>query len=158
LALNADAAAVLSLFSLGWRRSMARPYSVDLRERVLQAHEASEGSQRVLAERFAVSVGTVCGWLGLARCEGRRSPPAHAGGRRPLGGADPQVLTELVAEQNDATLAQYRTRLAERTGVGVSEAAVCRALTRLGLSRKKDLARLGADTPRRRGCAGGLAR
>jgi len=52
---------------------MARPYSVDLRERVLQAHEASEGSQRGLAERFAVSVGTVCGWLGLARCEGRRS-------------------------------------------------------------------------------------
>jgi transposase len=53
---------------------MARPYSVDLRERVLQAHEASEGRQRVLAERFAVSVGTVCGWLGLARCEGRRMP------------------------------------------------------------------------------------
>jgi len=43
---------------------MARPYSVDLRERVLQAHEAGEGSQRMLAERFAVSVGTVCagGW------------------------------------------------------------------------------------------------
>jgi transposase len=56
-------------------------------------------------------------------------------------------LTALVAEQNDATLAQYRTRLAERTGVGVNEAAVCRALTRLGLSRKKDLARLGADAP-----------
>jgi transposase len=82
---------------------MARPYSVDLRERVLQAHEASEGSQRVLAERFAVSVGTVCGWLGLARREGRRVPRAHGRGRRPLGGADPQVLTGLVAEQNDAT-------------------------------------------------------
>src|SRR3954462_4973842 len=66
--------AALSLFSLGWRRSMARPYSIDLRERVLQAHEGSEGSQRVLAERFAVSAGTVCGWLGLAR-----RPPQSAG-------------------------------------------------------------------------------
>jgi putative transposase len=137
---------------------MARPYAVDLRERVLQAHEAGEGSQRVLAERFAVSVGTVCGWLGLARRESRCSPRAHGGGRRPLGGADPQVLAGLVAEQNDATLAQYRARLAERTGVRVSEAAVCRALTRLGLSRKKDLARLGADAPRRRGGPGCLAR
>jgi transposase len=137
---------------------MARPYSVDLRERVLRAHEVGEGSQRVLAERFAVSVGTVCGWVGLARREGRRGPRAHGGGRRLLGGADPQVLAGLVAEQNDATLAQYRARLAERTGVGVSEAAVCRTLTRLGLSRKKDLARLGADPPRRRGSQGRLAR
>ena len=126
---------------------MARPYSVDLRERVLQAHEAGEGSQRVLAARFAVSVGTVCGWLGLARREGRRGPRAHNGGRRPLGGADPQVLVGLVGEQTDATLAQYRALLSERTGVWVSEAAICRALTRLGLSRKKDLARLRADTP-----------
>jgi transposase len=156
--LNANTVAALSLFSLGWRRSMARPYSVDLRERVLQAHEGSEGSQRVLAERFAVSAGTVCGWLGLARREGRRSPRAHAGGRRPLGGADPQVLAGLVAEQTDATLAQYRAGLAERTGVRVSEAAVCRALTRLGLSRKKDLARLGANASRRRGRAGCMAR
>jgi transposase len=137
---------------------MGRPYSVDLRERVLQAHEGGEGSQRVLAERFAVSVGTVCGWLGLARREGRRVPRAHGKGRRPLGGADPQVLIGLVAEQNDATLAQYRTRLAERTGVQVSAAAICRALTRLGLSRKKDLARLRADPPRCRGGAGGMAR
>ena len=86
---------------------MARPYSVDLRARVLQAHEGGEGSQRVLAERFAVSLGTVCGWLGLVRREGRRGPRTHNGGRRPLGGADPQVLAGLVAEQNDATLAQY---------------------------------------------------
>ena len=66
-------------------------------------------------------------------------------------------MADLVAEQNDATLVQYRTRLAECTGIWVSEAAVCWALTRLGLSRKKDLARLGADAPRRRGGAGGMA-
>jgi putative transposase len=137
---------------------MARPYSVDLRERVLRAHEAGAGSHRVLAERFAVSAGTVCGWLGLARREGRRGPRAHGGGRRLLDGADPQVLVGLVAERNDATLAQYGIGLAERTGVRVSEAAVCRALTRLGLARKKDLACLGADAPRRRSRAGRLAR
>ena len=129
---------------------MPRPYSVDLRERVLQAHEVGEGSQRVLATRFGISVGAVCGWLGAmrdargARHPGRRGPRAHGGGRSALNGADPQVLAALVAERNDATLAQYSARLAERTGVRPSSAAVCRALARLGLPRKKDPARLGA--------------
>lgn len=124
---------------------MPRPYSVDLRERVLRAREAGEGSQRVLARRFGVSVGAVCAWLGAAREEGRRCPRPHGGGRRALGGTDPQVLASLVAEQNDATLAQYAARLAERAGGRPpSLPAVCRALARLGLARKKDAARLGA--------------
>jgi transposase len=117
---------------------MARPYSVDLRERVLRAHEAGEGSQRVLAKRFGVSVGAVCGWLAAAREEGRRGPRPHGGGRGALGGADPQVLATLVAERDDLYLTEYARRLAERTGVRrPSAAAVCRALARLGLRRKK---------------------
>ena len=56
--------------------------SVDLRERVLAAHGRREGSQRVLAERFAVSLGTVNGWLRLARAGQRTARwrwPASAG-------------------------------------------------------------------------------
>jgi transposase len=120
---------------------MARAYSVDLRERVLRAHDAGEGSQRVLAVRFGVSVGVGCGWLKAARDEGRRGPRPYQGGRRALNGADPQVLADLVIDQNDATLAQYGARLAERTGVRASAAALCRALARLGLRRRKDTAR-----------------
>ena len=115
---------------------MARAYSMDLRERVLRAHAAGEGSQRVLAARFGVSVGAVCGWLGAVCDEGRLWPQPHGGGRRALNGADPQVLAALVAEQGDATLAQYGARLAARTGVQASAAALCRALARLGLRRK----------------------
>ena len=117
---------------------MPGPYSADLRERVLRAREAGQGSQRVLAARFGVSVGAVCGWLAAARDEGRRGPRSRGGGRRALGGADPRVLAALVDEQGDATLAQYGARLAERTGGQCpSPAAVCRALARLGLPRKK---------------------
>src|SRR5918997_544087 len=58
--------------------------SVDLRGRVLAAHERREGSQRLLAERFGVALGTVNAWLRQAR-EGRRAPrrrggPAGVGG------------------------------------------------------------------------------
>jgi transposase len=137
---------------------MPRPYSVDLRERVLRAHEAGEGSQRVLAARFGVSVGAVCNWLAAARSEGRRGPRPHGGGRRALGGADPRALAALVDEQSDATLAQYAARLAECAGGGrPSLAAVCRALARLGLPRKKPCTRASKDarTSQRRARAGG---
>ena len=117
---------------------MPRPYSLDLRERVLWAHEAGEGSQRMLAQRFGVSVGAVCAWLAAARGEGRRGPRPHGGGRRALGGADPQVLAALVAEQGDLYLTEYARRFAERTGAAPPSAvAICRALARVGLRRKK---------------------
>jgi transposase len=125
--------------------------SVDLRERVLVAHERREGSQRVLAERFAVSLGTVNEWLRLARA-GQRAPRQGGGGHPLLGGIDPQELAALVAERNDATLPQYASMLAARTGRRFDPTTLCRALQRLDLRRKKDHARsrTGARGCRRR--------
>ena len=114
---------------------MPRPCSTDLRERALAAYEAGEGSQALVARRYRVGERTLSGWLKAAR-EGRRSPKPRARGPAPLGGAG-AVLAELVTEQNDATLAEYAERLAERAGVRRSLAAVCRALKGLGLARKK---------------------
>jgi transposase len=116
---------------------MARPYSADLRERVLRAHERREGSQRVLAERFGVSLGAVCTWLQQARAEGRRAPRPMGGRCKPLGGTDPAVLAAIVAERRDATLAEYAAMLAARVGRRFSRPALCRALARAGLPRKK---------------------
>src|SRR3712207_1976934 len=130
--------------------------SVDLRERVLAAHERREGSQRVLAERFAVSLGTVNAWLRLAR-SGQRAPRKGGGGHAMPGGTDPVILRDLVAGRNDATLAQYAGWLAERTGRRFDPSVLSRALRRLDLPRKKDAARRRAGPARRRRRAGGLA-
>jgi transposase len=115
---------------------MPRPYSTDLRERVLTAYEAGEGSQAEIAGRYRVGERTLSGWLKAVREQGRREPKPRARGLAPLGGAG-AVLATLVAEQNDATLAEYTLRLAERTGVRRSPATLCRALKALGLVRKK---------------------
>jgi transposase len=88
---------------------------MDLRERVLAAQERGEGSQRVLAERFAVAVGTVNTWLRLPRSV-QRAPRRGGGGHALLDGTDPAILRGLLAGQNDATLAQLVERLAEQTG------------------------------------------
>jgi transposase len=131
--------------------------SVDLRERVPRAHGRGEGSQRALAARFGVGLGTVNGWLRLARA-GRRAPLPSRGGPKPLGGTDPAALAGLVAARNDATLAEYAEMLAERAaGRRFSAAALCRALARLGLVRKKDAPGHRAGPPRHRRRTRGVA-
>src|SRR3982751_270531 len=110
--------------------------SVDLRERVLVAHGRREGSQRVLAERFGVALGTVNGWLRQAR-EGRRAPRRRRGGRARPGGAGAEGPGAMVAERPDATLAEYAAMLAARVGRRFSPAVLCRALRHAGLRRKK---------------------
>ena len=115
---------------------MPRACSTDLRERVLAAWEAGEGSQAAVARRFRVGERTLSRWLLAARTEGRRGPRVPTRERAPVGGAA-AVLAELVAEQSDATLAEYAERLAARAGVRRSLASVCRALRTLGLARKK---------------------
>lgn len=115
---------------------MPRAYSADLRERVLAAHEAGEGSQARLAGRYRIGERTLSGWLKAAREEGRHGPRPRRGGRPPVGG-EAATLAELVAERNDATLAEYADLLAGRAGVRRSPSALCRALKALGLARKK---------------------
>ena len=115
---------------------MPRPYSIDLRERVLAAYEAGAGSQAEVARRYRVGERTLSSWLKAARGAGRRAPKPRARGPAPLGG-EGAAPTAPVAEQSDATLAEHALRLAERTGVRRSPATLCRALTRLGLVRKK---------------------
>jgi transposase len=133
---------------------MPRAYSTDLRERALAACEAGDGSQSAVARRYRIGERTLSGWLKVAREEGRRSPRPPRGGRAPLGG-EREALAALAAERNDATLAEYADRLAERTGVRRSASALCRALKALGLVRKKRRSgppsRIGRTWPRRGG-------
>jgi transposase len=118
--------------------AMPRPYSVDLRERVLSAHERSEGNAAALAARFRVAVNTVKNWVWAAKTEGRRiAKPLGRGPAPRLGVPECEVLRQLVAADNDATLAEYGAQLAARTGVNVSQPVLCVTLKRLGLRRKK---------------------
>jgi transposase len=116
---------------------MAKPYSADLRERVLRAGEAGV-SPTVIAERFGVGLSTVYLWRQQARADGRRCAKPHGGGRaRGIDPAGEAILRGLVAERNDRTLDEYRELLAAGGGPRVSRPTLCRTLRRLGLRRKK---------------------
>lgn len=119
---------------------MPKPYSADLRERVLVTCERAVLSRAEIARRFQLSEATVYNWLRQLREEDRRTAKPHAGGPQPkidpTGGHD--VLRDLVAEDNAATLAEYVEHFFERTGRRVSRAVMCQTLKALGLRRKKD--------------------
>ncbi|MFD0461693.1 hypothetical protein ACFQY9_07120 [Microvirga aerilata] len=59
-----------------------------------------------------------------------------------------EVLRQLVLEDNDALLREYRERLAERTGVTVCLAVICEALKRLKLRPKRPFGRPSRSGPR----------
>jgi transposase len=114
------------------------PYSHDLRQRVLDAVERGEGSIRQIARRFVVSLSFVVRLLQIHRRTGSIAPKPHRGGHPPaLGPEELERLRELVRQQPDATLEELRQRL----GVPCSTAAICRALDKLGLPRKKKVPR-----------------
>ena len=117
---------------------MGRPCSVDLRERVVEAYEAGEGGYEALGQRFRVAPSALHRWVGQSRREGHCHPKVYRHGfLSVLAEDDGAVLRRLVEEQNDATLAEYAERFYAHTGCEVSPSSVCRALQRLGLTRKK---------------------
>lgn len=109
-------------------------FSTDLRQRVVVAYDAQEGSQQQIADRFKVSYSWVRKILRQRRDTGSIEPLPHGGGHTPLlDDAACRRLREAVKADNDATLAE----LVEASGVACSVTTVFRALGRLELPRKK---------------------
>jgi transposase len=115
-----------------------KAYSLDLRRRVLSAALRGDRTIPEVAELFGVSTAFVNKMLRLHRAGLDLAPRPHGGGHTPrLGTRHHKLLRAAVALNNDATLGELREHLARRARVEVSDATVSRALSRLGLPRKK---------------------
>lgn len=111
-----------------------RPYSIDLRERIVAAVERGEHSLRQIAHLFSVSLSCVVRLLQRQRRTGSVQPRPHTATRpRKLDPAAETRLRELIAQQPDATLAELRDRL----GIPCCLMTIARALERLQITRKK---------------------
>jgi transposase len=111
-----------------------KAYSNDLRQRVVAAYDAREGTQEQVAARFAVSTSWVRKLLRRRRSTGSIDPKPHGGGHAPA--FDPAAeakLRQAVRDDSDATLEE----LGRLAGAVCSPSAVYRALGRLGITRKK---------------------
>jgi transposase len=131
---------------------MARPYSLDLRERVAARVAAGE-SCRTVAALFGVSVSSVVRWSQRQRATGSAAAKPM-GGKRPLVLAgERDWLLARIAEKPDLTLRALAAELAGR-GIVVSLAAVWTFFAREKISFKKKPACRRAGS-RRRGAPAG---
>ena len=119
---------------------MARPYSLDLRERVVASVEGGR-SRRKTARQFAVSIASVVRWTQRNRQTG--SPAAKPmGGRRPRKLADERDwLLARLAEKPDLTLHELLAELAAKREIIVACDTLWRFLRREGISFKKNRTR-----------------
>jgi putative transposase len=114
---------------------MARPYSSDLRERIVRAVEAGASCNAVAAQ-FDVSISFVVKLLQRWRVRGTIAPDQYGGWRKPALAPHAVLIREIVTAENDITLEELRLRLAA-DGIATSCPTLCRFLKALKLTRKK---------------------
>ncbi|TVQ37669.1 MAG: transposase, partial [Geminicoccaceae bacterium] len=114
---------------------MPKPYSIDLRERVLQG--ILDGLKYAqVAERFAVSVSFVSKLLTQWREAGTVEPAKFGGHKTSTLAPHEATVRELLAAEPDLTLAELRQRLQARA-ILTSRSTLARFLQALGITRKK---------------------
>ena len=119
-------------------------YSPDLRERVIAAAREPNVSQPEVAARFSISLSSVEDWLRTFRHTRRVQALPCAGGKKRMLQPYGQVIREAVAQQPDATLAEWCAMVLAKTGVAANASRMCRELQILKLPRKKVTARQSA--------------
>ena len=132
---------------------MAKPYSVDLRERVVAAVDREGLSHREAGERYELAPSTVGGWVRRRRRTGSVAPGQ-------MGGQKPRTIRDghrdwLIARcrERDFTLRGLVDELAAERGLKVDYRSVWQFVHDEGLSFKKNRAGQRAGSARRRAAA-----
>ena len=114
---------------------MARPYSIDLRDRVIKKHNEGKNVSEI-ANELNVKKTFVYDMLALYKTTGSVEPKPHTGGRKPT--IDEECLLRieaLVLETPDITLQEIKDAL----GLTISISIICDALNKkLNLRLKKN--------------------
>jgi putative transposase len=120
---------------------MTKPYSMDLRERVVAAVESEGMTRHQAAARFGIAVSSAIKWVARYRKTGSVTPSK-------IGGYKPKTLRGehaawLIArcQEKDFTISQLVDELRKVRGLKVDRRSVWEFLHAQGLSHKKNGAR-----------------
>ena len=113
-----------------------KPYSEDLRMRIVRALQEEGTSKSAAARLFGVSLSSVKRYARIAS-RGESLKPGKGGGRPPKTDETTQkLLEEDVKERPAATASERRRFLEHTTGKALSDSTVLRLLKRMGFSQK----------------------
>lgn len=118
-----------------------KAYSVDLRTKIVAAHQDQKLSIRKTAAIFSVSKSLVQKLVKQQKIEGNLQPKPRGKPRYSHLNNSTAELREIVAAHPDATLLELCELFAQKTGNWVGRTAMCNALQKLGLNRKKKTVR-----------------
>jgi len=115
---------------------MMSGYSEDLRRRIVSA--VGDGMSKAHAARtFSVSLSSVKRYVGKADRGESLAPKRRPGSAPKLDEKAMKLLEEDLKERSFATLRERREYIGLLTGLSVSRSTVCRAIARMGRTRKK---------------------
>lgn len=118
-----------------------KAYSLDLRQKIIDVYSKEKISQRQLAKRFDVALSFIVKLLRQYRATGEISPkPFNGGVKLKLSSDELIFLTDLIEQNNDATLDELCKMLNYQRGINISRATMGRMTQRLKLTLKKNFA------------------
>ena len=125
-----------------------KPYSQDLRERVIATVKAGEETQVEIASTFGIHLSTLEKWWHRWQASKKSAPlPHRSGPQRTLQSYEAFLRAE-VKREPDVTLEELCTQVAKVHGVSASPSMMCRELKRLRLPRKKSRFTTASVKPR----------
>ena len=116
---------------------MPKPYSQDLRDRVIDAVENGGMSRRAAARRYEISELIAVKWLERFEREGSREPIGHRGHRASKLMPHRDFLEAARIEKPDITLQALCDRLLSERGVKADTSMMSRFFRRIGVTFKK---------------------
>ena len=121
----------------GGQQGMPKPYSQDLRDRVIDAVERGEMSRRAAARRYAISESVAIKWLERVERDGSREPVGHGGHRASKLMPHRDFLQAARTEKTDVTLQALCDRLSAERGVKADTSMMSRFFRKIGVTVKK---------------------
>lgn len=131
---------------------MARPYSDDLRRKLLEAHDRGQVSLAELASRFGVSRGWAWKISAARKRSGQAERPRYRPG--PRSRLDRKLLAGLLARKPDLTLGQLQAAVEKQTGIRFGASYLWRVLRGMDFRLKKSHSTPRSETQKRTASGG----
>lgn len=116
---------------------MARPLSIELRKKIVNAYERGIGTAQEIADIFEVTSRTVFHYLNLHRKTGDLTPKSIPGRPPILNETNLGIIKKIILSNNDGTLQDYCEEFKKITNIEVTIVTIHNACKLLDIRRKK---------------------
>src|SRR4028119_1333303 len=114
-----------------------KPYSIELREKIVKIYEQGDTLIRKVVARFDVSKGFVQKILKQKQTTGHIQPRKQGGSLKSVLHSRTTEVTQMVEKYPDSTLSEYCEYWLRNYNEAVSPSMMCRELHKQNLTRKK---------------------